>query len=75
MTSFLADTTDLLARTPRVLQALLAGLSDAWTDTPDVTGGWRPRDVVGHFLEDFQFAGATLGVEQGDTANGGEMPE
>lgn len=50
MTSFLADTTDLLARTPRVLQVLLAGLPDAWTDTPDVAGGWRPRDVVGHLV-------------------------
>ena len=50
MTSFLADTTDLLARTPRVLQVLLAGLPDAWTDTPDVAGGWRPRDVVGHLI-------------------------
>jgi hypothetical protein len=48
---FLGDTTDLLRRTPRVLHALLAGLPDAWTDTPDVPdGGWRPRDVVGHLI-------------------------
>ena len=33
------------------------------------------RGVVSYFLEDFQFAGTTLGVELGDTTNGGEMPE
>lgn len=50
MSDFLADTTDLLGRTPRVLQALLAGAADSWGDTPDVEGGWRPRDVVGHLI-------------------------
>jgi len=49
-TDFLAETTDLLRRTPDVLRALLAGIDDAWTDTPDVDGGWRPRDVVGHLI-------------------------
>jgi len=49
-TDFLAETTDLLRRTPGVLRALLAGIDDAWTDTPDVDGGWRPRDVVGHLI-------------------------
>ena len=47
---FLAETTDLLRRTPAVLRALLAGIDNAWTDTPDVDGGWRPRDVVGHLI-------------------------
>jgi hypothetical protein len=47
---FLADHRDLLGRTPEVLRALLAGLPDSWTDTPDVEGGWRPRDVVGHLI-------------------------
>ena len=47
---FLAETTDLLRRTPDVLRALLAGIDDAWTGTPDVEGGWRPRDVVGHLI-------------------------
>jgi len=46
----LADTVDLLRRTPVVVAALLDGLPDAWTDTPDVAGGWRPRDVVGHLI-------------------------
>ena len=50
MTGFIADTTDLLARTPVLLHTLLDGLSDSWTDTPDVSDGWRPRDVVGHLL-------------------------
>lgn len=50
MTSFIADTTGLLARTPEVLRTLLIGLPEAWTDTPDVADGWRPRDVVGHLI-------------------------
>jgi hypothetical protein len=50
MTSFIADTTALLGRTPELLRTLLMGLPEAWTDTPDVTGGWRPRDVVGHLI-------------------------
>jgi len=44
------ETTDLLRRTPAVLSVLLAGLGDGWTGTPDVDGGWRPRDVVGHLI-------------------------
>lgn len=50
MTDFLAETTDLLRRTPDVLRALLVGLPDSWGDTPDKEGGWRPRDVVGHLV-------------------------
>jgi uncharacterized damage-inducible protein DinB len=50
MTDFIAHTTDLLARTPGVLRALLGGLPDDWTDTPDTADGWRPRDVVGHLI-------------------------
>jgi hypothetical protein len=50
MDDFVLDTTNLLRRTPLVLRALLSGLPDAWTDTPDVAGGWRPRDVVGHLI-------------------------
>jgi hypothetical protein len=50
MGDFLAETTDLLQRTPKVVRALLAGLPEAWVDTPDVAGGWRPRDVVGHLI-------------------------
>jgi hypothetical protein len=50
MTIFLDETTNLLERTPRVVSALLKGLPEAWTDTPDIEGGWRPRDVVGHLI-------------------------
>jgi DinB superfamily len=50
MTGFVAETTDLLARTPELLRTLLVGLPEAWTDTPDAAGGWRPRDVVGHLI-------------------------
>ncbi len=50
MADFLADTTALLARTPAILRTLLVGLPDDWTDVPDVAGGWRPRDVVGHLI-------------------------
>jgi hypothetical protein len=50
MADFLADTTDLLRRTPVLLRALLGGVPSAWTETPDVAGGWRPRDVVGHLI-------------------------
>ena len=50
MTTFLDDTTALLERTPRVVSALLKGLPDSWGNTPDIEGGWRPRDVVGHLI-------------------------
>jgi hypothetical protein len=50
MTGFIGEMTALLERTPRVLDVLLVGLPDEWTDTPDVPDGWRPRDVVGHLI-------------------------
>lgn len=50
MTDFLDETTALLRRTPDVLRALLIGLPERWTDTPDTADGWRPRDVVGHLI-------------------------
>jgi hypothetical protein len=49
-TGFIAETTAVLMRTPDVLRHLLVGLPEAWTDTPDTTNGWRPRDVVGHLI-------------------------
>jgi hypothetical protein len=48
--TFLAHTTALLERTPRVVHSLLDGLPDAWLDTPDTSDGWTPRDVVGHLI-------------------------
>jgi len=50
MTGFVEETTNLLSRTPALLRALLIGLPEAWTDTPDTAEGWRPRDVVGHLI-------------------------
>jgi len=50
MNPFVNDTRDVLQRTPEVLRALLMGVSETWTATPDVNGGWRPRDVVGHLI-------------------------
>ena len=50
MGDFLAETTDLLRRTPEVLRALLAGIPESWGSAPDREGGWRPRDVVGHLI-------------------------
>jgi hypothetical protein len=50
MADFIAETTDLLRRTPQVLRALLVAVPDSWTDAPDAPGGWRPRDVVGHLI-------------------------
>lgn len=50
MSDFMAETRDLLARTPEVLRTLLNDLPESWTDTPDTPDGWRPRDVVGHLI-------------------------
>ena len=50
MTDFIGQTTELLRRTPELLRALLIGLPESWTDTPDVPDGWRPREVVGHLI-------------------------
>jgi len=46
----LDETTELLRRTPALLDVLLRGIPGAWTEAPDVDGGWRPRDVVGHLI-------------------------
>jgi hypothetical protein len=48
--TFLADTTALLERTPRVVRGLLDSLPNTWLDTPDTPDGWTPRDVVGHLI-------------------------
>ena len=50
MSDYIAHTTDLLRRTPEVLRALLRGLPDDWTGTPDTAEGWRPHEVVGHLI-------------------------
>ena len=50
MSDFLAETTDLLRRTPVVLRSLLQGIPATWTTTQDTEGGWTPKDVVGHLI-------------------------
>ncbi len=44
----LKDTMALLARTPRMLDALLRDLPDAWTMSNEGDKTWTPYDVVGH---------------------------
>ena len=46
----LDDSIDLLQRTPRVLDELLAGLPESWLTARDTPDGWTARDVVGHLI-------------------------
>jgi hypothetical protein len=46
----LPETTSMLARTPRVLDALLAGLPPEWLHRDDGPGTWSAYDIVGHLL-------------------------
>jgi hypothetical protein len=48
--AFLAETTAMLERMPRVVHELLDGLPESWTTGTDTPGGWQPRDVVGHLI-------------------------
>ncbi len=41
---------EILERTPSVLEALLADLSDHWTTGTDGPDTWSPYDVVGHLI-------------------------
>jgi hypothetical protein len=50
VSSFIVETTALLERTPELLRTLIVGLPGTWTETADVDGGWRPREVVGHLI-------------------------
>ena len=47
----LAEATSVLARTPTVLDTLLAGLPDRWVHRIDGPGTWSAYDIVGHLLE------------------------
>ena len=40
----------ILERTPKVLQALLGGLSDEWTSNNEGDNTWSPFDIVGHLI-------------------------
>lgn len=46
----LEETTALLARTPRVLDALLRGLPEAWIRGNEGAGSWSPFEVVAHLI-------------------------
>jgi hypothetical protein len=46
----LAESFDLLARTPAVLRAWLGGLPDRWRTVTEGPGTWSPYDVVGHLI-------------------------
>lgn len=50
MTFDLAKPIEILERTPSVLRALLAGLSDDWTLQNEGPETWSPFDVLGHLI-------------------------
>jgi hypothetical protein len=41
---------EMLNRTPAVLSALLAGVSDAWIRKNEGAESWSPYDIVGHLI-------------------------
>ena len=46
----LADVIELLDRTPGILRASPAGLSDEWVHTTEGPKIWSPFDIVGHLI-------------------------
>lgn len=46
----LASGASILARTPRVLREMLAGLPDIWVDATEGPDTWSPRVVLGHLI-------------------------
>ena len=46
----LASGVAVLERTPRTLQAMLAGLSQSWTDASEGPETWSPYVIVGHLV-------------------------
>ncbi len=47
----LDEATATLARTPKVLEALLFGVSPEWARRTDGPGTWSAYDIVGHLLD------------------------
>ena len=47
---FLEESLAVLTRTPRVLDALLRDLPDAWTLATEGPGTWSPYVVIGHLI-------------------------
>jgi hypothetical protein len=66
----LENTLALLTRTPAVLNALLRGLPEMWTEHNEGENTWNARDVVAHLIhgehEDW-IARAKMIFESGDT--------
>jgi DinB superfamily len=46
----LPEATSMLARTPKVLRTLLAGLPEDWLHRNDGPGTWSAYDIAGHLL-------------------------
>jgi len=46
----LHKTLEILERTPGVLDSLLGGLSQNWTDNNEGSESWSPFDVLGHLV-------------------------
>ena len=46
----LSTALEILVRTPEVLRAQLAGLSDDWLHADEGPGTWSPFHVVGHLI-------------------------
>lgn len=46
----LTEATQVLARTPGTLRAMLAGLDPAWLDADEGPETFSPRDVLGHLI-------------------------
>ncbi|MEN3308310.1 MAG: hypothetical protein V7603_4512 [Micromonosporaceae bacterium] len=47
----LPEATSMLARTPKVVDTLLAGLPPEWLYRDDGPGTWSAYDIVGHLIE------------------------
>ncbi len=64
----LAEGTAVLERTPHVLRAMLAGLSQRWIDATEGPDTWSPHFVLGHLVHGERtdwIARVRLIVEQG----------
>ncbi|MBI5265964.1 MAG: DinB family protein [candidate division Zixibacteria bacterium] len=46
----LSNTIEILERTPSIIEAMLSGLSDAWTTATEGPNTFSPYDVVGHLI-------------------------
>ncbi|MCW5519014.1 DinB family protein [Aureitalea sp. L0-47] len=46
----LQQSIELLERTPKVLNAMLSGLSEEWINNNEGNNTWSPYDVVGHLV-------------------------